>query len=529
MNKMDVKRILPSFICFFLLCNYPNSMQAQEKAQDWGKLHGSIEANGALYKKEKNNPLLDSTGVNTYLNLKYTYKKFNAGVQYEIYAPPMRGYAPELKGNKLMHYFANYAEDNISITAGSFYEQFGSGLIFRSYEERALGINTSLRGLQIKYSPKEWIHLKAIAGQPRRYLEYADAITYGADGDFIMSRLWNSESDYNVSLGGSWILRQNTKIEDKSVDPKQVNLFSLRTGFTNNSLNVGIEYTAKGPSQTFSDVAGDYLKQSGDALLVNIDYTRQGFGLSSVFRRIEHLDYRIDGKREVIYIPMNYIPALTKQHKYTLPALYPYQANSEGEIGGQIDVFGNIPMGKYPLKLSGNIAWYRSLGENMNKTMPFFGKGGENVFRELSVEIEKRVHRSLKANVSAYLQEMYDSKHEKKKSLSLVADALWKLNKKTSIRTEIQHMTTQMDDKAWIYGMLEMGLARNWMIYFSNMYNYGAENPEYYYNAGASYTYNSLRLSASYSKTRAGYQCVGGICRFVPGYAGAVASLSYVF
>ena len=524
-----MKHLFTFSFYFFLFCGFSTILYAQEKHTDWGKLHGGIESNGALYKKDKTKPELDSTGFNTYLNLKYEYKKFSAGIQYEIYEPPMRGYDAELRGNKLMLYFANYANRNLSVTAGSFYDQFGSGLIFRSYEERALGINTSLRGLQVKYSPLEWINLKAIAGQPRRYLEYADAMTYGADGDFVVSRLWESNNAYTISLGASWIMRQNTKTIENSVDPKSVNLFSARTGFSNTHLNVGIEYTAKGKSQTFSETEGDYLAQSGDAFLINIDYTRPGFGVSSVFRRIEHMDYRVDGKRQSLYIPMNYIPALTKQHKYTLPGLYPYQANAEGEIGGQIDVFGDVPMGRYPLKVAVNTAWYRSLGKNARKTMPFFGKQGDNVFKEVSVEMEKRFHKNLKANIGGYWQEMYDSKHEKKKSLTFVGDVLWKLNRKLSLRGELQHMNTQMDDKAWIYGMLEVGVAPHWMIYVGGMRNYGAENPEHFYNIGASFAHKSLRVSAGYAKNRAGYQCAGGICRSVPGYTGAIASVSYVF
>ena len=106
---------------------------------------------------------------------------------------------------------------------------------------------------------------------------------------------------------------------------------------------------------------------------------------------------------------------------------------------------------------------------------------------------------------------------------------LWKLNRKLSLRGELQHMNTQMDDKAWIYGMLEVGVAPHWMIYVGGMRNYGAENPEHFYNIGASFAHKSLRVSAGYAKNRAGYQCAGGICRSVPGYTGAIASVSYVF
>ena len=39
---------------------------------------------------------------------------------------------------------ATYTIDGLEITAGNFYEQFGSGLIFRSYEEKGLGIDNAM-------------------------------------------------------------------------------------------------------------------------------------------------------------------------------------------------------------------------------------------------------------------------------------------------------------------------------------------------------------------------------------------------
>ena len=35
------------------------------------------------------------------------------------------------------------------LTLGDYYDQFGSGLIFRTYEERSLGIDNSLRGARL--------------------------------------------------------------------------------------------------------------------------------------------------------------------------------------------------------------------------------------------------------------------------------------------------------------------------------------------------------------------------------------------
>lgn len=179
------------------------SLSAQEKKKDWGSLHGGIESNAAFYKKDDNLPDAKKHGNNTYLNLKYDYRNFSVGLQYEIFEPPMRSFE-NLKGNALTQYYANYSDSKINITLGSFYEQYGSGLIFRAYEERALGVNNSLRGLNVKYSPTDWLNVKVMGGQPRRYLTYADAVLWGGDAEFSISKLWNREASYDITLGGSW-------------------------------------------------------------------------------------------------------------------------------------------------------------------------------------------------------------------------------------------------------------------------------------------------------------------------------------
>ena len=43
--------------------------------------------------------------------------------------------------------YATYSIDNLEITAGNYYDQLGSGLIFRSYEEKGLGIDNAMDGV----------------------------------------------------------------------------------------------------------------------------------------------------------------------------------------------------------------------------------------------------------------------------------------------------------------------------------------------------------------------------------------------
>ena len=112
-------------------------VNAQEPA-NYGRLSGSFETNTIWYMPDSlvynnGNPMpADRIGSNNYLKLDYTLGKFSAGVQGELYAPVLSGYQEQYKGGKITNKYASWTDDNFFVTVGDFYDQYGSGLIFRS-------------------------------------------------------------------------------------------------------------------------------------------------------------------------------------------------------------------------------------------------------------------------------------------------------------------------------------------------------------------------------------------------------------
>ena len=64
------------------------------------------------------------------------------------------------------------------ITAGNYYEQLGSGLIFRSYEDKGLGIDNAMDGFRLKYQPLMGLYLKTFIGKSRKKLISAPSPVY---------------------------------------------------------------------------------------------------------------------------------------------------------------------------------------------------------------------------------------------------------------------------------------------------------------------------------------------------------------
>ena len=99
---------------------------------------GSFETNTIYYKDDSKTEAEspeDHFGSNNYLKLDYYQGKFAVGVQLEAYEPVLVGYPAELEKAKLTNYYVSWADKDFSVTAGTFYEQFGSGLLFRSWED----------------------------------------------------------------------------------------------------------------------------------------------------------------------------------------------------------------------------------------------------------------------------------------------------------------------------------------------------------------------------------------------------------
>ena len=93
------------------------------QAQEQGYLTGSFETNDHYYFDDEKTGAIagdDRFGSNNYLKLDYYKDRFSAGVQMESYSPVLVGYPSDLRGAALTNYFVRWADDDFSITAGTF-------------------------------------------------------------------------------------------------------------------------------------------------------------------------------------------------------------------------------------------------------------------------------------------------------------------------------------------------------------------------------------------------------------------------
>ncbi len=500
---------------------------------------------------------------NNYLKIEYGIGDFSFGTQLEGYAPQrLLNFSPKLNDEiNIGTYYAAYQRDKWDLTLGYFYGQFGNGLVFRSWEDRQLGINNAIRGAKVSFRPTDKISLTALYGNQRNGFEVSDGTVAGMDTNFDLS----SEKT-SIHLGASILNRHEeltTINEDLNPDTQ---LYSGRLQFAKNNFYSNLEGVVKTKDALVVDGAlNDANLFFGNAVLLEMGYSKKGFGLTTTLRRMENMstysDRELTGNSFNEQI-INYLPGLTKQHDYTLTNIYVYQAqpslviNSSqqkaGEIGAQVDLYYKIKKGttlggKYGTKLALNYSnWYgldaEYNAEFQRAKVNFLG-AGKLYFRDANIEIRKKFSKTTSGIFtyvnSYYNQGVIEEKGDIVKTNTFIAETTYKLAAKSSLRLEGQHLwangdvsTDGYDKGNWAAGTLEYNVNTNLSFYVNDMYNYGNEDEthrDHYYNIGGSYSKNKSRFALSYGRTRGGLLCVGGVCRIVPPATGLTFNLTTSF
>jgi hypothetical protein len=107
--------------------------------------------------------------TNTYVDLQMQSKHVDAGARLEYLEHPLPGFENDFKGWGIPNLWVKGKLGNNELTLGTFYEQFGSGFILRTYEERSLGIDNSLLGARLQAKPLKGVVLKVLSGKQRHY------------------------------------------------------------------------------------------------------------------------------------------------------------------------------------------------------------------------------------------------------------------------------------------------------------------------------------------------------------------------
>ena len=252
------------------------------------EIHGDFNLNLQSYQEDNLIGAIPADEIilnNAYLNLNFTKGNFRTGLRYESYLNALADYDPEFKGIGIPYRYASYSIDKLEITAGNYYEQLGSGLIFRSYEEKGLGIDNAMDGIRLKYNPIEGLYLKTFIGKSRTYFTYADGIFRGIDGEINLNEVFNTDIKTKGILGGSFVSRYQERTNPIFKIPQNVSAYAGRLSLISGGWSYYGEYAYKinDPANALSESAMNYA--NGNAFTQNITFSKRGFGLETEGRR----------------------------------------------------------------------------------------------------------------------------------------------------------------------------------------------------------------------------------------------------
>jgi len=524
-----------------------------------GEVHGNFETNVQSYKADSviNAPEVDEKILsNSFLNLIYTNGNFTAGVRYEAYYNPLLGFDARYKGAGFPYKFASYKANEFEVTVGNFYEQFGSGMILRSYEERSLGLDNALNGVRLKYNPIKGVAIKGLIGKQRAFFTEGEGIIRGLDGEFFLNDLCKKmeKSKTRVIFGASMVSKFQEDDDPVYVLPENVAAFAGRMNLTRGRFGLITEYAYKinDPS-----AMNNFIYKPGEALLLTGTYSQKGLGITLSAKRIDNMDFHSNRLVTQNYLNVNYLPAITRQHTYTLSAFYPYATQANGEMGIQGDIVytikkGSLLGGKYGTKLMLNYSRVNSIQRNaihdtiavgkegtLGYTSDFFAVGDEKYFEDINIEIAKKLSKKLKFS-AGFVNQFYNkavvqgtgAKDGMVHAQIALLDVTYKLKPKHALRLELQHLKTKQDMGDWAMGLIEYTIAPKWFFTVMDQYNYGNKEEAkqvHYYSAAFGYMKGANRIQFGYGKQREGIVCVGGVCRAVPAANGFTLSITSSF
>ena len=514
-------------------------------AQDKGKLSGALQMNQNFYQRDttigaSGNPLYDKklTGGEGWLNLQYNISGFTLQTRFDFFNnsnlhKPTSPYSAQGIGM----WSVSKELDKLTITAGYIYDQFGSGIVFRSYEDRGLGIDNAIYGLQLKYKMlNDKVYLKAFTGKQKDLFTTYDPIVKGLNAESFFDikekvQLTPGASIVNRTLDDDGFNKLVDEINGMELSKRFIpknNTYAYSFYNTTNWKNFTwyAEYAGK-TSEAIRDTNSKVINKAGSIIFSTLNYSTKGFGITVQYKHTDFFKLRISPYSQEVFLKgmVSFQPPLAKQNSLRLLARYSAATQELGEQAFQSDFF-----------------WTPKKGYRINGNYSHIDNGnGGYLFQEINGDIEIKKIKNTTLEFGLQLLDfnlaIYQGHPDRPgivHTITPFTEVTYKFSEKKSIRAELQYLQTKRDYGSWAYALVELNFAPHYSFAISDMYNTVPSdevkhNQAHYYNFFASYTEHSTRFTIAYVKQVAGVVCTGGVCRQEPAFSGVKVGVSTVF
>lgn len=516
-----------------------------------------IGASTEVYKKHK-------SSADAWLFLNYNLKDYSFSLRYDMFnnSPLMN---PQGVYNKQGIGFWQVSKTfgGLNFTAGYFYDQFGSGMIFRAYEERTLGLDYAVQGVRVKYNFKN-LALKAFAGQQKGNIFTGDRFGVspealkGINAEYAF-KIGNTIS-FNTGISGiNRTLDQSTmnavasQINSQPLEARFIPKYNVyaANGYSRISykdLSLYGEYNYKSQEAIYNQEGSKLINKDGKILYTSLSYSKAGIGKKKQFsiganlqyKHIENFSLRTSPNEQLNNGLLSYIPSITRQNTYRLLARY----NAVTQFLGENSMQGEfIITPKRGTTIVLNASKVNSLKYNGDSSL-----NPLHLFSEYYAEIQHKFSSKFKAKLgiqsifydqSRFEQKVRDSTYQDVRAMTPFAEFTYKFNRKTSLRFEAQYLETKQDLGSFANALLELNFL-HWSFSIGDMVNTVPHRSSFskgvisddvihYYSLFAQYTAGPTVINLAYLKQVQGVNCTGGICRVEPAFSGVRLALSTSF
>jgi len=536
-------------------------------AQEVGRFSGGFQSQANFFLRDS---LIGAAGIPQYdrqlfgaqswLDLKYSINGFDMGLRFDLFNNSnLQNPNFSFTDQGIGRWFISKKVDKFGFTVGYIYDQIGSGIIYRAYEERPLFIDNALYGARVTYDFHENWQAKAFTGRQKLVFDAYASVVKGA----AFEGFHNFEEAGITMAPGIGIV--NRTLDDETMD----NIIGILTGYLDstrvkpvhnvyvgsiyNTMNFGkfVWYAEGGlkSSDVFNDpnaqrtifggttVTGSLVKKPGSVFYSSISYAANGLGITLEGKRTESFNLRTDPTLLLNNGIINFLPPMNRQNTYRLTTRYSPATQDLSELAFQGDI-------RYAFNRKTSILFNASNITNLD---------GGLLYREFFTEFNYKYKRDWQIKtgfqIQNYNQEVYEVKPEVPIVETFVpyVDFLYRFTRKKSLRTEIQYMfvgadgETKQDYGDWLFAQLEYNLVPGWSFVVSDMFNAspGKNSPKdpdtgeklslHYPRFDVFYTHKSNRFGLSYVKQVEGVVCTGGICRLEPAFSGVQFTISSIF
>ena len=535
-----------SKILILLPLMFTIKLVGQEDLSVWG----AFQTNANLFLRDSaigayNIPQYDKQifGSETWINLNLSYAGFNAGFRYDLFnnsnlLNPTGSYS----AHGLGRWFVTKEVDKLELSAGYLYDQIGSGIIYRAFEERAQLLDNALLGFSAKYNFSSDWSLKAFAGKQKNLFSIYNSFIKGVNlnGFFKPS----DSSSWSISPGIGFVnktLGDDYVQELAAISGSYLPVDQFAPAYNANAMSFYNTLSA-GPFSWYVETAlklddifynaqavrqlpkgetttGRYVRGTGHVYYTSFGYAAHNLGITLEGKRTDGFDFRAAPQVAINRGLISYIPPMSRVNTYRLTSYYTPATQFLNEGAVQLDV-------KY------------GLGENWNfsfNTSNIMDRNFDSLFyRELHFEATYKQPEKYQITCGLqrqiFNQQLYFGKGGEPlvKTFVPFAEFLYDFNKSHSLRIETQVMFNKQDIGSWVYMLAEYGISPHWLFELSDMYNFEPTHGKKalnYPTAGVVYNAGNNRFALRYVKQIQGIVCSGGICRLEPAFSGFRASI----